>query len=71
MGSDTEDHRHSWTFTGLSVDAPQQVIGCEMVFEPERVEQALLHHGTLPHHGPILPLKNGGVTIRQSDLPPE
>jgi hypothetical protein len=47
------------------------VIGREMVFEPERVEQALLHHGTLPHHGPILPLKNGGGTIRQSDLPPD
>ena len=48
MGSDTEDHRHSWTFTGLSVDAQQQLIGREMVFEQERAEQALLYHGTLP-----------------------
>jgi hypothetical protein len=67
MGSDTEDHRHSWTFTGLSVDAPQHVIGRDVILEPERVEQALLHHETLAHHGPILLLRmpHQGITIRR------
>ncbi len=37
-----------------AVDTPQQVIGGDMVFKPECVEQALLHHETLAYHGPIL-----------------
>ena len=36
-----------------AVDAPQQVIGRDVVLEPELIEQALLHHETLAHHGPI------------------
>ena len=37
-----------------AIDGPQQVIGGDMILKPERVEQALLHHETLAHHGPIL-----------------
>ena len=37
-----------------AVDAPQQVIAGNVILEPERVEQALLHHETLAHHGSIL-----------------
>jgi hypothetical protein len=38
-----------------AVDVPQQVSGGDMILKPELVEQALLHHETLAHHGPILP----------------
>jgi hypothetical protein len=37
-----------------AVDAPQEVIGRDVILEPELIEQALLHHQTLAHHGPIL-----------------
>ena len=37
-----------------TVDAPQEVIGWDVVLEPELVKQALLHHEALAHHGPIL-----------------
>jgi hypothetical protein len=37
-----------------AVHAPHEVVGGDMVLEPERVEQALLRHETLAHHGPIL-----------------
>jgi hypothetical protein len=36
-----------------AVDAPQEVIGRDVILEPECVKQALLHHETLAHHGPI------------------
>jgi len=72
MGSDTEDHRHSWTFTGLSVDAQQQLIGREMVFEQERAEQALLYHGTLPILARSFPLRMGvSRSAAGLDLPSE
>jgi hypothetical protein len=50
-----------------AVDAPQQVIGRDMILEPECVEQALLHHETLAHHGPIhlLRMPHQGITIRR------
>jgi hypothetical protein len=50
-----------------AVDAPQQVIAGDMILEPKRVEQALLHHETLAHHGQILRLRtpHQGITIRR------
>jgi hypothetical protein len=50
-----------------AVDAPQQVITGNVIFKPELVEQALLHHETLAHHGPISPLRmpDQGITIRR------
>jgi hypothetical protein len=36
-----------------AVDAPQEVIAGNVILKPELVEQALLHHETLAHHGPI------------------
>jgi hypothetical protein len=30
------------------------VIAGDVILEPELIEQALLHHQTLAHHGPIL-----------------
>jgi type IV secretory pathway VirJ component len=39
-----------------AVDVPQQVIAGPMVFEPERVEQPLLHHETFAHHDPADPV---------------
>jgi hypothetical protein len=49
-----------------AVNAPQQVIGRDMILEPELIEQALLHHETLAHHGPILlpRMPDQGITIR-------
>jgi hypothetical protein len=49
MGSNPEDLRPSWRSKGRSVDAPQQVIGRDVILEPELIEQALLHHQTLAH----------------------
>jgi hypothetical protein len=37
-----------------AVNATQEVIAGDMILKPELVEQALLHHETLAHHGPIL-----------------
>ena len=50
-----------------AVDAPQEVIAGNVVLEPELVEQALLHHETLAHHGWILLLRtpDQGITIRR------
>jgi hypothetical protein len=36
-----------------AINAPQEVIRPDVILEPEHVEQALLHHQTLAHHGPI------------------
>jgi hypothetical protein len=38
-----------------------------MILEPELIEQALLHHQTLAHHGPILlpRMPHQGITIRR------
>jgi hypothetical protein len=38
-----------------------------MILKPELVEQALLHHQTLAHHGPLLLLRmpHQGITIRR------
>jgi hypothetical protein len=50
-----------------AVDAPQEVIGRDVILEPELIEQALLHHQTLAHHGPILlpRMPDQGITIRR------
>ena len=50
-----------------AVDAPQQVIGRDVVLKPEHIKQALLHHQTLAHHGPILLLRMSlqGITDRR------
>jgi len=37
-----------------SINAPQEVIAGDVILEPKLIEQALLHHETLAHHGPIL-----------------
>jgi hypothetical protein len=37
-----------------AIDAPQQMIAGNVIFEPELIEQALLHQETLAHHGLIL-----------------
>jgi hypothetical protein len=37
-----------------AVDAPQEVIGRDVILKAELIKQALLHHQTLAHHGPIL-----------------
>ncbi|HEX4077419.1 MAG TPA: hypothetical protein VHX61_00905 [Rhizomicrobium sp.] len=36
-----------------AVDRPQHVIGRDMLFETETVEQCFLHHHPLAHHRPL------------------
>jgi hypothetical protein len=50
-----------------AVDAPQEVIAGDVTLESKLIEQALLHHETLAHHGPILLLRMPlqGITIRR------
>ncbi len=65
-----QKHRQMLTQPGAideAVEAPQTVIGRDVILKPELIEQALLHPEPLAHHGPILlpRMPHQGITIRR------